>query len=844
MSRRKIDYGIDLGTTNSAIAKMENGHPIIIKSEGLQKDTTPSCVHFDRKGITRVGDQAYTILGSERLRASSRNDPSLINTFDEFKRTMGSDVKIKSENTGKEYSSEELSAEVLKALKAYIRDEKLTSIVITVPARFEQHQIDATQRAAEIAGFQYCELLQEPIASSFAYGLDTANIDGKWIVFDFGGGTFDVALMSAEEGVMRVIDTSGDNYLGGKNLDLAIVDSILVPYLEESYSIQNVLDKGKSKDMLRNALKRIAEDIKINMSSKSVYNYLSNEPLGEDDNGAEIEVDIKITQQEYSAATGSVFKRAIDITNKLLEVNNVTGDSLESVLMVGGPTLSETFRQMVAEHISSKINTGIDPMTVVAKGAALFASTKEIPSEMQESDSTKIRVDLKYPSTTVETEINVGVVVELKDGESENDKVITVELIRGDGGWSSGKLKLDGLADIVMLLLEEGKTNTFELRMYDETGNQVECDPDNFSIIQGLKVAGATLPYDICIDAFEADHEKQHLVPIKGLEKNTSLPAKGTEIFKTQEDIRPGKVKDIIKIPVYGGDPRTRSIYNTYAGTVTITGENLPGFLPKGSDVELTLRVDSSRGITVQASFSYLDEELYEETLEHYTQKTPSYEVLSNEITLLLSNADILSEDDNIDVGSLTKIKTDANLLNSKLENGKEDSDTKLEILNRIRELLKELDNLKQALDWPKMQQELIESLKHLEATIEQYGDEKAEAFLSQVKQQVQVVIDKMDSKMASEVISHIRSFDFAVVEQGAGPALWISFLKDFDAEFNIHDWRDAKAARNLINSAKEIIVQNRASTSTLRPIVVELFSLLPEADQPISLVGKGILTK
>ena len=222
MSRRKIDYGIDLGTTNSAIAKMENGHPIIIKSEGLQKDTTPSCVHFDRKGITRVGDQAYTILGSERLRASSRNDPSLINTFDEFKRTMGSDVKIKSENTGKEYSSEELSAEVLKALKAYIRDEKLTSIVITVPARFEQHQIDATQRAAEIAGFQYCELLQEPIAASFAYGLDTANIDGKWIVFDFGGGTFDVALMSAEEGVMRVIDTSGDNYLGGKNLDLAI----------------------------------------------------------------------------------------------------------------------------------------------------------------------------------------------------------------------------------------------------------------------------------------------------------------------------------------------------------------------------------------------------------------------------------------------------------------------------------------------------------------------------------------------------------------------------------------------------------------------------------------------
>ena len=116
MSRRKIDYGIDLGTTNSAIARMEKGSPIIIKSEGLQKDTTPSCVNFNRKQIIRVGDTAYNILDSERLKAFQKNDNSLINTYEEFKRTMGSDVTVHPTNMEREYNSEELSAEVLKAL--------------------------------------------------------------------------------------------------------------------------------------------------------------------------------------------------------------------------------------------------------------------------------------------------------------------------------------------------------------------------------------------------------------------------------------------------------------------------------------------------------------------------------------------------------------------------------------------------------------------------------------------------------------------------------------------------------------------------------------------------------
>src|ERR1044071_6460636 len=168
MARVKIDYGIDLGTTNSAIARMENGEVKIIKSD-TQKDTMPSCVHF-RKNTVLVGDTAYSRISDEHLQAfgdfsKTGNRDHKFNTFIEFKRTMGTDKTYKSSSAGKDISSEELSAEVLMALKSFVRDEDVSSVVITVPARFRNNQIDATQRAAQKAGFKYCELLQEPIAA-------------------------------------------------------------------------------------------------------------------------------------------------------------------------------------------------------------------------------------------------------------------------------------------------------------------------------------------------------------------------------------------------------------------------------------------------------------------------------------------------------------------------------------------------------------------------------------------------------------------------------------------------------------------------------------------------------
>ena len=613
MTRVKIDYGIDLGTTNSAIARMENGEVKIIKSD-YQKDTTASSVHFRRNTIL-VGDTAYNEYGDEHKEAFkdfslTGNDQQDIDTFIEFKRTMGTDKTYESKSAGRAFTSEELSAEVLKALKNYVRDEEVTSIVVTVPARFRNNQIDATQRAAELSGFKYCELLMEPIAASIAYGVNSKNVNGYWLVFDFGGGTFDAALMRVEEGIMKVVDTEGDNRLGGKDLDYAIVDKIIIPYLKENYQIKKILNNEYGKNELREVLKVMAEEAKIVISprSKKSADIYAKKSLGKDDKGNEIKVDFKITLDDYENAVAPIFQRAIDISKKLLRNNNLKSSDLEMVLLVGGPTLSQTLRKMLKEQLKTKINTSIDPMTSVAVGAALFASSRDIPSTIQKRDKEKIQLILKYPNNTVETEEDLGIKIDRSQTKGQIPPRIFAEIARKDKDWSSGKVEIIGDAEIISLLLRKGKSNGYEIEIYDEKGKRYSCEPSSFTIIQGFKEPPAILPMDFGIEAFEGDRDKKLLIEFQGLLKNQSLPAKGKQVFKTQKDISPDNAKDIIRIPIYEGKRNTRAILNEWAGLVTITGENLPKFLPKGSAVEITLEVDSSSGVLVKAFFTDIDE--------------------------------------------------------------------------------------------------------------------------------------------------------------------------------------------------------------------------------------------
>jgi len=808
MVRDKFDYGIDLGTTNSAIACMDSGRLKIIKSDGYQKDTTPSRVQFTRKAL-RVGDSA---------KGKS--------VFVEFKRTMGTDKSYSCEYTDHPVSSEELSAEVLKQLKGYITEENIQAAVITIPMIFEQSQIDATQRAAELAGFQCCELLQEPIAASMAYGMEAETMKGFWLVFDFGGGTFDAALMKIDEGIMKVVDTDGDNLLGGKDIDSAIIGKILIPRLREEYSIDELLADEDLDNDFKRELKAAAETIKIALSSKSKGEGITSYNA-EDDEGQEIELDcITVSLEEYESVVVPIFQKAIDIAKGLLERNNIQPDSLGSILLVGGPTFSQTLRGMMREQFKCKIDTSVDPMTSVAKGAALYASTRTIPIDLQQRDSTKIQLMLKYPETTVESEVNLGVMIERGSTSGEVPNVLWLEVARADGGWTSGKVKIED-AEIIEVQLIVGKPNVFDVTMLDERGSQIPCEPSRITIIQGLKAAKAVLQKSICIESVLAESGRQRLVALKGLEKNNTLPSKGKGAFKTQKVIRPGNKEDVLTIPIIHGEPGEQASLNQSAIIGKCSGEELSSLLPEGSDVEITVSIDNSHLITLNAYFPYIDESF--ETESSKNRDTQQYEVNADLLHTEIKRAHhavALAEHKDAD-----KLSGDLEDLAQRLDDAGNDYDAKLTISEHLKRILKELDKLEDEAEWPKVKQELQDTLERVKLTNEQYGNTDTTGILDQMEIKAGDVIQQQNVGLATDLTDQLNAMGFALIRQETG--LWISYIKGFDEDFDTQQWSDPSAARQFINQAKQIIA-TQPSRDKLESIVFALFELLPDKEKPI----------
>ncbi|MDF1866878.1 MAG: Hsp70 family protein [Saprospiraceae bacterium] len=833
MARTKIDYGIDLGTTNSAISRMENGEPTIKKTDTL-KDTMPSCVYINKKKAIQVGDSAYNALKRDKLKSMKSSGGFNSNAFIEFKRTMGTNKAYRSSNLDRELTSEELSAEVLKTLKSFVKDESINSIVITVPAAFKNNQKEATREAAKLAGFDHIELLQEPVAASMAYGLSSNKKDGFWLVFDFGGGTFDAALLKVEEGIMKVIDTEGDNYLGGKNLDFAIVDNIILPYIKDNFVIDSILADDNKKQILRNAMKYYAEETKIKLSFNETHNILSDlgDIPGEDDEGEEFELDITVTQEDITKAIAPVFQKAINVSLRLLERNNLKGSNLDSLILVGGPTFSPVLRRMLEEQIC-KPDTSADPMTVVSKGAALYASTIDVSEEVREQtrDKTKIQLDIGSESSTVETEEFVPIKILAEKTEGKIPDHVFAEITRSDKAWSSGKIEINTIGEVVEIQLNEGKNNVFEVVLYDNKGNILECEPSSFSVIQGSKIGSATLPYNVGIEIKDKSSGKVRFRTIKGLEKNLSIPAVGTRNgLKTQKQIRPGIDSDFIKIPVFEGDHAadgTRAIYNDHVSDIIISGADLPSLLPENSDVDLTFNIDKSEKITVIAYFPYLD---YSTEIGVDSTKT-SIETswLSNEIRKAKGSiAELKIEGNHSEDVKFQRVEEEIEAIEKSFMNNKNDVDGKQEVLANLRKSLKVIDELNDSTEWPKLEAELKEEFYRLEKANNELGNEKTSEIINQLRIQLDEVIRSKDVKLGNVLLEEINELFIGLtfIYQ------LIGFIRHSNDNFASYHWRDSNRARILLNKGLQIIGEN-PTADELHPVVISLIELLPISERP-----------
>ncbi|WP_262122682.1 molecular chaperone DnaK [Anaerococcus sp. Marseille-Q5996] len=345
--------GIDLGTTNSAVAVMEGGSPVIIpNSEGNR--TTPSVVAFTKDGERLVGETAkrQAITNPDRTIAS-------------IKREMGSDYKT-AEIDGKKYSPEEISAMILQKLKSdaekYLNDT-VTNAVITVPAYFTDAQRQATKDAGKIAGLTVDRIINEPTAASLAYGLDKEHDQSKIMVYDLGGGTFDVSILEVGDGVFEVLSTRGNNKLGGDDFDNKLVD-----YLASEFRKENGVDLTKDLTAMQR-LKDAAEKAKKELSSTMTTNV--NLPFITAVDGQPVHLDISITRAKFDELT----KDLVDATKKPVEDAlsdaGLKSADIDKVLLVGGSTRIPAVQDLVKNLVGKEPQRDINPDESVALGAAI-----------------------------------------------------------------------------------------------------------------------------------------------------------------------------------------------------------------------------------------------------------------------------------------------------------------------------------------------------------------------------------------------------------------------------------------------------------------------------------------
>ncbi|HEY9062287.1 MAG TPA: molecular chaperone DnaK [Pseudobacteroides sp.] len=345
--------GIDLGTTNSCVAVMEGGEPVVIPNpEGSR--TTSSVVAFSKTGERLVGQVA-------KRQAITNPDRTVIS----IKRDMGTDRKVKIDDS--QYTPQEISAMILQKLKADAEaflGEKITQAVITVPAYFSDSQRQATKDAGKIAGLEVLRIINEPTAAALAYGLDKEH-DQKILVFDLGGGTFDVSILEIGDGVFEVLATHGNNRLGGDDFDQRVMD-----YLADTFKKENGIDLRNDKMALQR-LKEAAEKAKIELSGVTTTNI--NLPFITADATGPKHLDVTLTRAKFDEITADLVEKTMEPTRQAMKDAGLSVDKIDKILLVGGSSRIPAVQEAVKKYLGKEPFKGINPDECVAVGASIQA---------------------------------------------------------------------------------------------------------------------------------------------------------------------------------------------------------------------------------------------------------------------------------------------------------------------------------------------------------------------------------------------------------------------------------------------------------------------------------------
>jgi molecular chaperone DnaK len=596
---RYINYGIDLGTTNSSITHADGGELKVIQNND-QMNVTPSVVRILKSGSLMTGRRAYNAIADDTDNVAA-----------EFKRLMGQKFEKTFPASGRSMTPEELSAEVLKSLLADARrrtGEDVRAAVITVPAAFTVLQCEATARAARLAGLEEYPLLQEPIAAAIAYGARADARDQRWLVFDLGGGTLDVAVVSTRQGRLSVLEHRGDNHLGGKDIDRLIVQNIFLPFLGAQFALPEAAADARGYNRLVRKLTLLAEYSKIELSSASetIVSFID---LGDDAEGTPVEAELSVTREQVEQEVESLVSRCLQLAEDALAGARLSGRDLDRVLLVGGPTQMPYVRAAVAERLGAKVDYSLDPMTVVARGAAIYGSTVERASapvvHADASPPSKLSVRLAFDAVSATTE---SVVAGRLGGAGATD-AREVKADAEGGYWTSGWHTVADELFEIPLVLQEGVLNRFTLSVRDERGRALEVEPNEFQIRHGLAFSAPPLPHTISIELARPDGTIE-LSPV--FPRKTLLPAEKTVSYRAAHTLRPSEAGTSLAIKLWEGEALTDPQANNWVGNMHIRSDHVRRPVPEGAEVQLHIKIDASRLITVEVFVPHLNEHFFE----------------------------------------------------------------------------------------------------------------------------------------------------------------------------------------------------------------------------------------
>lgn len=807
--RVTVDFGIDLGTTNSAVAVAENGQVEVIKNNDNQ-EITPSVVQILQSGAVVVGRKAY-----EHYRTHGEG-----NAYEGVKRQMGKrDQRYPFVAAAVEKGPEDLAAEVLKSLRADAEawaGEPVRAAVITVPAAFELAQCEATLRAAAQAGITQAPLLQEPIAAGLAYGYQRELEDGYFIVYDLGGGTFDVTLLQIRDGRLLVVGHGGHNFLGGRDWDRRLADLIVTRLESQGYSAWAAADPRGVES--RRLLTAQAEEEKIRLSRLDQVDVTLDGRLT-DASGRPIEASVPITRADYEHLIVPDIEHTIRLTRELLTQASLDPAAVARIVPVGGPTLTPLLRTMLAERLGISLDTRIDPMTVVARGAALFAASVPVeePAVRQATGvDGALDVQLSYPNVSDDTEVPVGGRIASSNG------ALSVELRRADGGWASGRIPLQNDTFFTTVVLAPRRANVFELTCFDAAGGRVALVHDRIAITQGLAAGDPPLSQTISVVALD-DQNEEALVPM--LQKGAALPAVRERSFRTARELQPGESEHALKIHVLEGE-HARADANSHVGWLEITGAQVDRPLPAGSPVEVKLRVDTSRGISVSAYIPLLDLTI-EDVIQDKYRPTVEVAAVAQDLAAEVERAHTVGASRPDDVRRITEEAEEVERDLAAARAGDRDAADRAN--HGLNDLKASVDRLELETEAVRLAQRVAEEREAAREVVADLGGAEARTRLALLETEADRAVGAADTARMRAVAEELDDLYWRVVTEH--PGFWVEqFIKLSEAA---QQSSRASDATQLL--ARGRVALDRQDVDGLRAVCFDLMRLLPRDEQPAS---------